>query len=63
MIDFEGWAEVGNCMIDFEVGRAGWVGERLGRAGGIVGGKVVVGKSYGVEVETPKYLPYPVPTA
>jgi hypothetical protein len=35
-------------MIDFASGRLG---------------EVVVGKSYGVWVETPKYLPYPVPTA
>jgi len=50
MIDFWMGGIPRSCMIDFE-------------GGGPVGGKVAVGKSYGVRVETPKYLPYPVPTA
>jgi hypothetical protein len=39
--------------------RQGCGAGRLGR----VGKKKVIGRSYGVGVETPKYLPYPVPTA
>jgi hypothetical protein len=63
MIDFEGLVSVGNCMIDFEgSGAGGRLGSGAGDGGGRLG-NVVVGKSYGVGVETPKYLPYPVPTA
>jgi hypothetical protein len=54
MIDWRVAEISGGCMIDLEV--RGWGEVRVGKP-------KVTGRSYGVGVETPKYLPYPVPTA
>jgi hypothetical protein len=57
MIDLRVAEISAECMIDFEVGGG------VARAGSGAKERCLIGRSYGVGVETPKYLPYPVPTA